>query len=73
MEVIEPAAAAAPRGQRAFQLYPHPLGLTYTIESSTHLNFWTALTRFVATNVPMDVVDLTASNLPARFYRAVSP
>jgi len=56
-----------------FQLYPHQLGLTYTIESSTNLSFWTTLTSFVATNLPMDVVDLTATNFPARFYRAVSP
>jgi hypothetical protein len=56
-----------------FQLYPHQLGLTYTIESSSNLDTWTPLTSFVATNVPMDVVDRTATNADVRFYRALSP
>ena len=56
-----------------FQLYAQQLGQTYTIESSTNLNTWTSLTSFVATTLPMDVVDLTASNAPARVYRAWSP
>ncbi len=56
-----------------FQLYPQQLGLTYTIQSSTNLNDWSSLTSVVATTLPMDVVDLSASNFPARFYRASSP
>jgi outer membrane protein assembly factor BamB len=56
-----------------FQLYPHQLGLTYTIESSSNLYNWTRLTSFVATNVPTDVVDGTATNADVRFYRALSP
>jgi hypothetical protein len=55
-----------------FQLYPNQFGLTYTIESSSNLDNWTPLTSFVATNVPMDVVDVTATNADVRFYRAVS-
>jgi hypothetical protein len=56
-----------------FQLYPQQLGLTYTIDSSTNLNTWTSMTSFVATTFPTDVVDLTATNAPFRFYRASSP
>ena len=56
-----------------FQLYPQQLGLTYSIETSTNLNTWTSLTSFVATTLPMPVVDLTATNTPAKFYRASSP
>ncbi len=55
-----------------FQLYPQQLGLTYTVESSSNLYKWTSLTSFVANTLPTDVVDLTASNAPARFYRAFS-
>jgi hypothetical protein len=51
------------------QLYGQ-LGGTFTIESSTNLNTWTSLTSFVATTVPMDVVDTQASNSPSKFYRA---
>ncbi len=43
------------------------------VEYSTNLSIWTSLTTVVATNVPMDVVDLTATNFPARFYRTSSP
>lgn len=56
-----------------FELYPQQLGLTYTIQSSTNFNDWTTLTSVVATTLPMDVVDLSASNFPSRFYRASSP
>jgi PQQ-like domain len=55
-----------------FQLYPQQLGLAYTVESSSNLYNWTSLTSFVASTLPTDVVDLTASNAPARFYRAFS-
>jgi hypothetical protein len=49
------------------------LGQGYTVLGSTNLNSWTSLTNFVATTVPMDVVDFTATNFPVRFYRASSP
>ena len=49
------------------------LGQGYTVLGSTNLNTWTSLTSFVATTVPMDVVDFTATNFPVRFYRASSP
>jgi outer membrane protein assembly factor BamB len=45
---------------------------TFTIEASTNLSDWTWLTNFALTNVPMDVLDLDATNFPLRFYRAVS-
>jgi len=54
------------------QLYPNQLGLTYTVENSSNLVDWTALTSFVATNFPVEVPDLTATNAPTRFYRAFS-
>jgi hypothetical protein len=44
---------------------------SYTIEASTNLNTWTSLTNFVATTLPMDVTDLTATNSPMKFYRAL--
>ncbi|HWX19327.1 MAG TPA: PQQ-binding-like beta-propeller repeat protein [Candidatus Binatia bacterium] len=48
-------------------------GQGYTVQGSTNLNTWTSLTSFVATTVPMDIVDSTATNFPVRFYRASSP
>jgi outer membrane protein assembly factor BamB len=54
----------------AFQLYPNQLSLTYTIETSTNLNTWTTVTNVLATTLPTEVIDLTASNAPTRFYRA---
>jgi hypothetical protein len=56
-----------------FQLYPHELGLAYTVEASTNLNTWTLLTNFIATDLPMPVVDSSASNSQMRFYRARTP
>jgi outer membrane protein assembly factor BamB len=53
-----------------FLLYPNQLGLTYTIESSTNLSTWTTVTNVLATTLPTEVIDLTASNAPTRFYRA---
>ncbi len=69
--------ALAPPKKRAdanfdLQLFPNQLGLTYTVENSSNLVDWTALTSFVATNFPVEVPDLTATNAPARFYRAFS-
>lgn len=55
-----------------FQLY-WQLGQSNLIETSTNLTSWTPLTNVVITNVPQDVVDLTTSNSPTRFYRAVAP
>jgi len=55
-----------------FQLYAQ-LGQTNVIETTTNLNSWTSLTSVVVTTVPQPVVDLTASNHPARFYRSTAP
>jgi hypothetical protein len=48
-------------------------GLNCRIESSTDLVFWTTLTNFVGTNVPMHFGDPAAPNYDRRFYRVVSP
>ncbi len=56
-----------------FQIYSQQAGLTYDIQMSTNLTSWTSLTSIVATTLPTDVIDLSASNAPLRFYRAVSP
>ncbi len=55
-----------------FQLYAQ-LGQTNTVEITTNFNVWTSLTSIVVTTVPMEVVDLTASNAPVRFYRSTAP
>ena len=73
---VDKPALSSPR-QRAdanfeFQLYAQ-LGQTNTVEITTNLSAWSFLTSVVVTNVPMDVVDLTASNAPSRFYRAIAP
>jgi hypothetical protein len=54
-----------------FQLFGQ-ISNRFNIDSSTNLNTWTSLTSLVATTLPMDVVDLTATNAPLRFYRAAS-
>jgi hypothetical protein len=54
-----------------FQLYA-TAGQTQTVQTSTDLVSWSCLTNIVVTNVPMDVVDLSASNFPSRFYRTLS-
>jgi len=54
-----------------FQLYAQ-VGQTQLIQTSTDLAAWISLTNVAVTNVPMDVVDLSASNFPSRFYRTVS-
>jgi hypothetical protein len=54
-----------------FELYAQ-IGQTQTIQTSTDLATWTSLTNVAVTNVPMDVIDLNASNFPSRFYRTVS-
>jgi large repetitive protein len=53
-----------------FQLYSD-LGRTNTVQTSMDLTTWTSLTNIVITNLPMDFIDLTATNSPARFYRAI--
>jgi hypothetical protein len=45
------------------------VGQTNTVEGSSNLTAWSALTSVVVTNVPMPFVDLSASNFPARYYR----
>jgi outer membrane protein assembly factor BamB len=55
-----------------FQLYGQ-LSNSYTIQASTSLVSWSALTSLLVTNVPMNVLDLDATNFPSRFYRALSP
>ena len=72
---IEKASIKAP-GKRAdanfqFQLYA-ATGQTQTVQTSTDLVSWSSLTNVVVTNVPMDVVDLSASNAQMRFYRTRS-
>lgn len=73
---VEKPALKQPQKRRdanfEFQLYSQ-LGQTNTVEGTTDLSNWTALTSLVITSVPMDVVDLNASNYPARFYRASAP
>ncbi len=46
------------------------VGQAVTVQASTNLNTWTSLTSLVTTAVDTPVVDLTASNSPAKFYRA---
>ncbi len=55
-----------------FELYGD-IGQTYTVQSSTNLSDCTSLTSFVAATLPVAVLDLTATNFPARFYRTTSP
>ena len=49
-----------------FQLYAQ-IDQTQTVQTSTDLITWICLTNIAVTNVPMDVVDLGASNFLARF------
>ncbi len=69
---LKPLQQKRSDGNFQFELYAQ-LGQTNTVESTTNLSTWTSLDRVVATNVPMDVVDLTATNFPTRFYRTSSP
>src|SRR5260221_11538277 len=55
-----------------FQVYAQ-LGQTQTVQTSTDLSAWVCLTNIAVTNVPMDVVDMSASNFLSRFYRIYSP
>jgi hypothetical protein len=55
-----------------FQLYGQ-LGQVFTVEATTNFDTWTSVTSIVANTLPTDVLDLSASNYPSRFYRASSP
>jgi len=48
-------------------------GQTYTLQFSTNFTNWTALTNVAGSVGPITIMDLSATNSPARFYRAVSP
>ena len=73
---IEKPALAHPQKRSdanfQFDLFSQQLGQSFIIETSTNLNTWTSLTSIVATTLPTAVADLTATNAPFRFYRAVS-
>jgi hypothetical protein len=63
-------ARKLPDGNFQAELY-NDLRNTNTIQTSTDLTAWASLTNIVITNVPMDFIDLTATNSPTRFYRAI--
>ena len=48
-------------------------GRSSTIQASTNLVNWIALTNFVSANGTNQFTDATAPNLDRRFYRAVTP
>ena len=48
-------------------------GATYTLDVSTNLFNWVPLTTFTMTNGAVQLIDVTATNFPAQFYRLVSP
>lgn len=49
------------------------IGVNYRIEASTDLNSWEPTASFLASNLVTHFTDPGATNLPFRFYRAVSP
>ncbi len=57
-------------GAFQFQMYGQ-LGSSFKVQRTSDFTTWTSLTSFVATTVPVDVVDPAASNALVRFYRAV--
>jgi hypothetical protein len=59
-------------GNFEFQLYGQ-INQSQTVQASTDLVSWTEVTNVLVTNVPMTVVDLSATNFPTRFYRTASP
>jgi uncharacterized delta-60 repeat protein len=61
-----------PGGQFRLTLIGEP-GRSYTIQASTDLMTWTALTNFVSATGTNDFIDPGASNLARRFYRANTP
>jgi len=66
------AATMLPSGQLHFALTGEA-GRSYTIQASTDLVTWAALTNFVSTTGTNQVTDPEAPNLDRRFYRAVTP
>jgi hypothetical protein len=50
-----------------------PIGFAYTIQASTNLRDWQALTNVLTTNAPMTFRDPGARSYGRRFYRAVVP
>ena len=50
-----------------------PVRHSYTIEASTNLVNWTAVTNFVSATGTNQFTDTTAPNFNRRFYRAVTP
>ncbi len=48
------------------------LGQSYTLEASTNLTEWHAITRFTCTNSPTLVTDTSTAGMNRKFYRVVS-
>ena len=46
---------------------------SYTLDVSTNLVNWTPLVTFSMTNGAVQLIDITATNVPAQFYRLVTP
>jgi hypothetical protein len=57
-------------GNFEFKIYAD-VGSAQNLEVSTDLLSWFTLTNVLVTNVPMDFVDLSATNFRTRFYRTV--
>ncbi len=76
MSLVSPpffnAAAVLPDGSVQLRV-TGIAGLSYTVQASTNLLDWTPVTTLVNTDGTMTVVDMAATNLNYRFYRAVSP
>lgn len=49
------------------------IGASYTLQASTFLTNWVAVTNVTATTSPFTFVDPNFSSYPQRFYRVVSP
>jgi hypothetical protein len=49
-----------------------PTGLTYEVLSSTNFQNWLSLTSVVSTSTQFPFLDLSATNFPQRFYRALT-
>ncbi|EEF63094.1 NHL repeat containing protein [Pedosphaera parvula] len=64
--------AMQPNGTVQFSLSGSS-GAIYTLEVSTNLVNWTPLVTFTMTNGTVQLIDTTATNFPAQFYRLVSP
>ena len=64
--------AGETNGLRVLQLTGQQ-GFTYTVEASTNLVNWNAIAVLANTNGTVRFIDQSATNAPARFYRAVAP